>query len=107
MNRTEEEWSLWCVAAMLCEGPTKGGQLLTEYSSVPGLCALVAFVAFWSGAHAPAGMHARLSRHDDERRTPWPESYWWPRTRAGWNARARFCWRRAAECEAELNGGKR
>ena len=94
MKHDPGEWNRWCVLAMLCEGPLNMDGLSVGLGG--GLCRAVAEEEemITSG---PAFRRLEANRP----RGALELDYWWPHTRAGWDARARFCWRMAAECEAE------
>jgi len=88
MNPDPEEWNRWCELAMLCEGPLNNiGDSLDVGG---GLC--------WS-IICESPQEKRMLRNRPPHRPC--DVFWWPHTRGGWGARASFCWRMAAQCEAE------
>lgn len=108
MSRSDllDEFAAWCEVAMLCESGEIDRIVWRTYSGgwlrvapigynndvAGGLCHLVRPIA-----------KDRLRYH--LRRLPALSCghLWWPQDRAGWDARAAFAWRMAAECEKEMN----
>lgn len=87
-----DEWDAWCELAMDCEGELFDGALRGQYL---GICPMVKRYR-----SVVAKMGLRMRRHLPDLRE---HKCYWSLTRAGWNARSRFCWRMAQECEREMN----
>ncbi len=110
-----EEWGRWCVAAMLCECADNQRHLNPRHSwsvmdspgvRLYGICDILDITVYGITPSAQAMFRCMERRMWEER--PDKElndySYWWPRTKDGWRARAEFCWRMAELCEQELTG---
>jgi hypothetical protein len=93
MKHDPEEWNRWCEFAMLCEGPVDDTGHSRDLDD--GLC----WTLHLAGIEHRDPMVLRLEAHRPH--GSGELSYWWPHTRWGWDARARFCWMMAAEREAE------
>src|SRR5690349_20601517 len=97
----DDERCLWMEMAMLCEGELDVCPCGCSHKTLPapwrydghspGLCSLVESIN-------PKCARRLLAHAIREQGL-----YWWPRDRSGWDARARFCWARALDCEREMN----
>jgi hypothetical protein len=98
MNEEQlEEFAAWCEIAMRCEGSLHGVFLR---GGGTGICSLIYDVTGGRETRLRGALHRRMSDNGPPINAvslPW----WWPTTRAGWNARARFSWRMAAQVEEE------